>query len=129
MPVACTIPRPGVFVYDLGENFAGWPAIAVRGPAGRRVKLLPGELLDAQGLVTQRSANASPGDEVSFSYTLAGTGVERWRPRFSYYGFRYIQIEGALPHGLAAAGEPELLEVRGEFLHARLGRSRRARQR
>ena len=119
-PVACSIPRPGVFIYDLGENFAGRPVIAVRGPAGRTVKLLPGELLDAQGLVSQRSGNASPGNEVSFSYTLAGTGVERWRPRFSYYGFRYIQIEGALPHGLAAAEEAELLEVRGEFLHARL---------
>jgi hypothetical protein len=122
-PVACTIPRPGVFVYDLGENFAGWPTIAVRGAAGRRVRLLPGELLDAAGLVTQRSANASPGNEVSFSYTLAGTGVERWRPRFSYYGFRYLQIEGAVPAGIAAAGEPELLEVRGEFLHARLDRA------
>jgi alpha-L-rhamnosidase len=119
-PVACRIPRPGVFIYDLGENFAGRPVIAVRGPAGRTIKLLPGELLDAQGLVSQRSGNASPGNEVSFSYTLAGTGVERWRPRFSYYGFRYIQIEGALPQGLAAAGEAELLEVRGEFLHARL---------
>ncbi len=119
-PVACTIPRPGVLVYDLGENFAGRPAIAVRGPAGRRIRLLPGELLDGQGLVSQRSGNANPGDEVSFSYTLSGTGVERWRPRFSYYGFRYIQIEGALPQELAGAGEPELLEVRGEFLHARL---------
>jgi alpha-L-rhamnosidase len=119
-PVARTLPRPGVLVYDLGENFAGWPAITVRGRAGRRVKLLPGELLDAQGLVSQRSANARPGNEVSFSYTLAGTGVERWRPRFSYYGFRYIQVEGALPPELAAAGEPQLLEVRGEFLHTRL---------
>ncbi|MFZ0501391.1 MAG: family 78 glycoside hydrolase catalytic domain, partial [Steroidobacteraceae bacterium] len=122
-PVAVTIPRSGVLVYDLGENFSGWPAIAVRGPAGRRVKLLPGELLDAQGLVTQRSANAGPGDEVSFSYTLAGTGVERWRPRFSYYGFRYLQVEGALPPGLAAVGEPELLEIHGEFLHAALDRA------
>ncbi|MGH9518933.1 MAG: family 78 glycoside hydrolase catalytic domain, partial [Terriglobales bacterium] len=119
-PVRMTVPRPGVFVYDLGENFSGWPTIAVRGAAGRRVRLLPGELLDERGLVTQRSANARPDDAVYFDYTLAGEGIERWRPRFSYYGFRYVQVAGAAPPGLGEPGEPELLELRGEFLHTDL---------
>jgi hypothetical protein len=119
-PVRITAPRPGVLVYDLGENFSGWPAIAVRGAAGRRVRLLPGELLDAEGLVAQRSANARPDDAVFFEYTLAGNGIERWHPRFSYYGFRYVQVEGAAPPGLAQDGQPELLELRGEFLHTDL---------
>jgi alpha-L-rhamnosidase len=121
-PVRMTAPKPGVFVYDLGENFSGWPVIAVRGAPGRRVTLLPGELLDDLGCVTQRSANARPGDAVLFSYTLAGNGLERWHPRFSYYGFRYVQVEGAAPPGLAQPGEPELLELRGEFLHTDLPR-------
>jgi hypothetical protein len=119
-PIRMTIPRPGVFVYDLGENFSGWPVIAVSGPAGRRVRLLPGELLDARGLVTQRSANARPDDAVFFDYTLAGSGLERWHPRFSYYGFRYVQVEGAAPPGLGEPGEPQLLELWGEFLHTDL---------
>ena len=119
-PVRMTVPRPGVLVYDLGENFSGWPVIAVRGAAGRRVRLLPGELLDSHGLVTQRSANARPDDAVYFDYTLAADGIERWQPRFSYYGFRYVQVEGASPPGLGERGEPELLELRGEFLHADL---------
>ncbi|MDE2050809.1 MAG: family 78 glycoside hydrolase catalytic domain, partial [Gammaproteobacteria bacterium] len=122
-PVRMTIPKPGVFVYDLGENFSGWPVIAVRGAAGRRVRLLPGELLDDQGLVTQRSANARPDDAVFFEYTLAGNGIERWHPRFSYYGFRYVQVEGAAPRGLGEPGEPELLELNGEFLHTNLARA------
>lgn len=121
-PVAVTRPKPGVYVYDLGENFSGWPVIGVRGPAGRTVRLLPGELLDAKGCVTQRSAAARPGDAVWFTYTLAGTGIESWRPRFSYYGFRYAQVEGAAPHGENGAGEPELLRLEGEFLHAALPR-------
>jgi alpha-L-rhamnosidase len=122
-PVRMTIPKPGVFVYDLGENFSGWPAIAVRGASGRRVRLLPGELLDEHGLVTQRSANASADDAVLFDYTLAGEGVERWHPRFSYYGFRYVQVQGAAPPGLGQPGEPELLELRGQFLHTDLRRT------
>ena len=121
-PVAITRPKPGVYVYDLGENFSGWPAIAVRGPAGRTVRLLPGELLDAQGCVTQRSAAARPGDAVWFTYTLDGTGIERWRPRFSYYGFRYVQVEGAAPGGENGPGEPELIRLDGEFLHDALPR-------
>ncbi|HEV2441537.1 MAG TPA: family 78 glycoside hydrolase catalytic domain [Steroidobacteraceae bacterium] len=122
-PVRMTTPKAGVLVYDLGENFSGWPVIAVRGAAGRRVRLLPGELLDDRGLVTQRSANARPDDAVFFDYTLAGDCIERWRPRFSYYGFRYVQVEGAAAPGLGERGEggepaePELLELRGEFLH------------
>ena len=36
-----TEPKPGVLVYDLGQNFAGWPEITVSGPAGAVVKLIP----------------------------------------------------------------------------------------
>jgi hypothetical protein len=97
-PVAVTHPREGVAVYDLGQNFAGWPEIAVTGPAGARVRLLPGELLDEHGLVTQRSANAFAGDPADFHYTLRGAGgPESWHPRFSYYGFRYVQVESSAP--------------------------------
>ena len=120
--VAVTQPKPGVFVYDLGENFAGWPVISVRGPAGSSVRLLPGELLRDDGCVTQRSAAATPADAVWFSYTLAGTGLERWRPQFSYYGFRYVQVEFAAPRGMLRTSVPELLSLEGEFLHDALAR-------
>jgi hypothetical protein len=100
--VKITEPKPGVFVYDLGQNFAGWPAIEARGNAGATVKMIPGELLDQNGLVSQRSS----GGPVSFSYTLAGRGVERWEPRFTYSGFRYVQIEGLKP-----------LKATGRFVH------------
>lgn len=113
-PVKITQPRPGVFVYDLGQNFAGWPAIAVRGPAGATVKLIPGELLNKDGTVSQRSS----GRPEWFTYTLKGGGIEHWHPRFSYYGFRYVQVEGAVTGSAAgAAGKPRLLALRGEAVH------------
>ncbi len=110
--VRVTEPQTGVYVYDLGQNFSGWPTLRVKGPAGARVKLIPGELLDAKGLVSQRSS----GGPVYFSYTLKGAGEETWHPRFSYYGFRYVQAER-----LPAAGQtqlPEVLSVGGQFLHS-----------
>lgn len=108
-PVAITHPRPGITVYDLGQNFAGWPELSVTGSAGATVKLVPGELLDANGLVTQRSANAFPYSQNAFNYTLRGGSPEHWRPRFSYYGFRYVQVE--------QTGSISDIHVAGRALH------------
>ena len=113
--VTVTEPKPGVFVYDLGQNFSGWPKLSVRGAAGATVRMIPGELLADNGLVSQRSS----GGPVSFSYTLRGSGVEAWSPRFSYYGFRYVQVEGAVPANRAelSTDKPQVLEMKGQWLH------------
>ncbi len=103
-------PQPGVFVYDLGQNFSGWPVIAVKGPRGSSVKLIAGELLDRNGLASQRSS----GGPQWFTYTLKGNGVEEWHPNFTYWGFRYVQVERTADAGVY----PEVLSVRGEFTHA-----------
>ena len=111
-PVKISRPRPGIAVYDLGQNFAGWPAISVSGPAGATVKLTPGELLNRDGTVSQRSS----GGPQWFRYTLRGGGVETWRPRFSYYGFRYVQVED---DGTGReSGKARILSLRGEAVHS-----------
>jgi hypothetical protein len=113
-PVRVTEPRPGVFVYDFGQNCSGWPRLTVRGSAGATVKLIPGELLEPSGLVSQRSS----GGPMWFSYTLRGGKPETWSPRFSYYGFRYLQVEGAAPDGQQAAADlPRIIDLRSQFLH------------
>lgn len=84
-----TEPQPGKVVYDFGQNFAGWPNITVSGPAGASLRIIPGELLKADGTVSQ----ASSGGPQWWSYTLRGSAKETWQPRFSYYGFRYVQLE------------------------------------
>ena len=113
-PIRVTRPGPGVTVYDMGKNSSGWPEILVRGRAGDRVRMLPGELLNPDGTVTQVSAGAGPGDPVLFDYTLAG-GEERWHPRFTYYGFRYVQVE-TIP-ATAGGPKPELLSLQTDFTH------------
>ena len=113
-PLRVTRPRPGLTVYDMGKNSSGWPEILVRGRAGDRVRMLPGELLNPDGTVTQASAGAGPDDPVLFNYTLAG-GEERWHPRFTYYGFRYVQVETipASPGG----PPPKMLSLETDFTH------------
>ena len=114
-PVRVMHPRAGVAVYDLGQNFAGWPVIAVRGHAGDRVRMLPGELLDSHGFVTQASGGGGPDEATLFTYTLSGRGVERWHPAFTYYGFRYVQVEVS---GVAKDQPPAIVQLEGDFLHA-----------
>jgi hypothetical protein len=107
-PIAVTEPRPGVRVYDLGQNFSGRPSIRVRGAAGASIKLVTGELLEEHGVVTQKNS----GSPVYFTYTARGGDAEEtWHPRFSYTGFRYVQVEG----DVAAVAQ-----LSGQFIHAAL---------
>jgi alpha-L-rhamnosidase len=122
-PIKVTTPKPGVTVYDLGENMSGWPAITVQGPAGSTVHLLPGELLNPDGTVTQRSANAFPDDPVLFDYTLRGGAAESWHPRFAYYSFRYVQVTTAAARrgdAQPSGAQPKVLKLTGDFVHDRV---------
>lgn len=88
-----TVRCDSVLVLDMGQNLAGFPAITVCGKVGQRLKLIPGETLTKEGLVSQKQS----GRPHFYIYTL-GTShqTETWHPRFSYYGYRYLQIEGDL---------------------------------
>lgn len=113
-PQKITQPKPGVWVYDFGQNASAIPAIVLKGKKGASVKIIPGELLADNGTVTQNYI----GSPVNFTYTLKGEGVESWQPRFIYYGFRYVQIEGAVPANKAnPSGLPVVAELKS--LHTR----------
>lgn len=94
-PKKITQPKTGAWVYDVGQNASGIPFISVKGNKGAVVRLWPAELLDENGLVTTTPIGAP----VYFDYTLKGEGTETWQPKFMYYGFRYVQVEGAVPEG------------------------------
>lgn len=82
-------------VLDMGQNLAGFPEITVKGKKGQKITLLVAESLTEEGACNQRQT----GRQHYYEYTLKGDGVETWHPRFSYYGFRYIQVEGAVMKG------------------------------
>jgi alpha-L-rhamnosidase len=94
-PQKISSPKPGIWVYDLAQNFSGIFQIQVQGQRGRSIKISPAELLHDDGSVNQSAI----GEPVFFNYTLSGEGLESWQPQFMYYGFRYVQIEGAVPEG------------------------------
>lgn len=87
--------KPGVFIYDFGQNAAAIVDVRVSGPRGAKVIMRPAEYLTDDSLANQSNS----GQNYLYSYRLCGEGEERWSPSFSYYGFRYIQMEGAVPSG------------------------------
>lgn len=93
---------PGVYLYDFGQNISGIVKLKIKGRKGQQVKLVPSELITTNNLPNQQAS----GDPFYFSYTLKGDEEEVWQPQFSYYGFRYVQVIGAVPdtavnnHGL-----------------------------
>lgn len=112
MPVRKTDLGSGRAVYDLGQNFAGIVRIRVQGPAGAIVRLIPGELLNSDGSVTQATFHGP----MWWSYTLRGDKAgETWEPLFGYCGFRYVQVEWTAGPGMAAAKSDATLP-RGRLL-------------
>jgi alpha-L-rhamnosidase len=84
-------PSPGLYVFDTGQNLAGWARLRVRGERGTRVTLKFAETLYPDGSVNQENLRSARAADV---YILKGEGIETWEPRFTYHGFRYIQLEG-----------------------------------
>lgn len=86
-----TEPKPGVYVFDFGQNLAGVEHVRVSGPKGTDVRLRFAEILNDDGtLYTENLRTAKATDR----FILAGTGVEEFTPQFTFHGFRYAELTG-----------------------------------
>lgn len=79
------------YTVDFGQNFAGWIRLKVHGMAGDRITMRFAELINENGTVNDCSLN---GLKVEDCFILSGDGEECFEPRFTYHGFRYVQITG-----------------------------------
>ncbi len=107
VPLRMTNPRPGVYVFDMGQNFSGWARLSVRGPAGTEVRLRFAEMLYGDGMINQENLRNARAEDV---YILKGEGEEVYEPRFTYHGFRYVELTGF-------PGTPTLQTLRGRVVH------------
>ena len=122
-PVATRTLANGDIVFDLGQNAAHVPQISVSGPAGSTVRLMPSELVDADGAINQGSMGGGRRGWIWCEFTKATDGVETWSPKFFYVGCRYLQVHftpatnGALPKikSVEAAVIQSASEPVGEF--------------
>ena len=90
-PKTMTNPKPGVYVFDLGQNMVGWARLHVSGKPGTKVQMRFAEVLQNNGeLYTDNLRTAA----VTDTYTLRGKGAEVFEPHFTFHGFRYIELTG-----------------------------------
>jgi len=93
-PTATTTPKPGVRIVDFGQNFSGWCRIRVKGAAGDTVVLRHAEALKPDGTLNTTSNRRAL---QTSTYVLKGDPAgETWEPRFTFHGFRYVEVTGPL---------------------------------
>jgi alpha-L-rhamnosidase len=103
------------YVFNMGQNLSGFPSIKVKGKSGQKAKMIVGERIKDDSTVNQRNT----GGPHTYEYTLSGNGEETWQPRFSYYGYQYIQVEGIHFGGSENNLDlPELLDLKSNFIYS-----------
>jgi alpha-L-rhamnosidase len=90
-PVSVNEIRPGVFIYDLGQNIAGWVRLQLNAAAGTRLTLRHGERLNPDGTLYTENLRRAKATDV---YICSGGGAETWEPRFTFHGFQYLELTG-----------------------------------
>lgn len=108
LPIRLTQPRPGVYVFDLGQNMVGWCHIQGVGRAGEPVTVRHAEMLNEDG--TLYTANLRGAPQVD-RYTPRADGLFHFEPRFTYHGFRYVELTGL-------AQPPSTHSVLGRVFHS-----------
>lgn len=111
-PVGLVSPRPGVFVYDMGQNFAGWARLKVKAPKGTEIILRFSEEVFENGDINPASCGGYATSVVQTDkYKCKGTDeAEIWEPRYTYHGFRYVEMTGF-------PGRPTLDNLEGIVVH------------
>ena len=120
-PKTITEVGKDTFIVDMGQNFAGVARINVKGSVGKKVVLRYGEAIHLNGRLNFLTTTAGhikemwnlkggPGSPKTAwqedSYILKGKGTEQWSPRFTFHGFRYVEITGW-------PGRPTLNDIEG----------------
>jgi alpha-L-rhamnosidase len=101
-------PERGVHVFDMGQNMVGWVRLKVKGEPGTEVILRHAEALNPDGTIYTTNLRFARATE---RYVLKGGGEEIYEPRFTFHGFRYVEVTGY-------PGEPPLDAITGRVVHS-----------
>ncbi len=89
--IKITEPKKGIYVFDLGQNLAGVVKLKVRANRGRKITIRYAEMLNEDGTIYIENLRMSRSTDV---YVCKGQEEEIWQPKFTYHGFRYVEVKG-----------------------------------
>lgn len=105
------------YLYDFGQNFSGFVRMTASGDPGQEIIMIPGEILNEYGEPDQ----SVTGKDYYWKYTFGNKREAVWEPRFTYYGFRYVLVKGAVPINDMKIQDGSngacLLDLEGEFIY------------
>ena len=114
------------YLFDFGENITGWPMLTVSGEQGKEVRLRTAEATvrdmarmkeeEEEGLPQKIDPRPNRSARATDVYVLKGAKEENYEPRFTYHGFRYVQVEGF-------PGRPAPEDVKARVLHTDVERA------
>ena len=88
---AISEPKPGFYVLNLGQNFAGMARLKISGTPGQKITLRFAERLNSDGTIYTSNLRSARSTD---TYICKGTGVETWEPHFTFHGFQYVEVAG-----------------------------------
>lgn len=106
-PISVNEIKPGEFIFDMGQNMVGWVELFVNGIKGDKVTLRFAETVNDDGSLFLDNIR---GAEVTDTYILKGEVDESWEPKFTYHGFRFVEMIGY-------PGEPPLSAIKGKVIY------------
>ncbi len=107
-PISVRRTESGSYIYDMGQNMVGWTEVKVRGERGRKVTLSHAEMLNPDGSLYLDNLRVAVQQD---HYVLKGEGEESYEPRFTFHGFRYVELIGY-------PGEADLETIVGKVIHS-----------
>lgn len=107
-PIGISRTSSGAYIVDMGQNMVGWIRLKMVGDQGTKVTMRFAEMLDSDGnIYTENLRSAKQTD----MYIMKGEGVETFEPRFTFHGFRYVEITGY-------PGELTIEDITGCVVHS-----------
>jgi alpha-L-rhamnosidase len=110
-PASVKEVKPGVYVYDFGQEITGWCRLKATGPDGTHVRLRHSEMVAPDGNLDVKNLWGVPQQE---DYILDGHGARVLEPHFTYHGFRYVELTG-LPGGGLPPGTLIAVNIRSDL--------------
>ncbi len=90
-PISLDEPKPGVYVFNLGQNMAGWVRLKIKGEAGQTIKIRHAERLNPDNTIYTTNLRTAKAEE---TYICSGKGTEVYEPKFTFHGFQYVEVTG-----------------------------------
>jgi alpha-L-rhamnosidase len=112
-PVSVQRLAPNRYIFDMGQNMVGWVRVKATGPTGTRIMLRHSETLVPDGRLYMDNLRSA---RVTDFFTLKGSGQEVYEPRFTYHGFRYVEVTDY-------PGEPKVDAIEGRVVHDDMARA------